>query len=105
MSSAHLAGTSLPEAERPLAIIAGGGAIPLAVADAAMRRGRHVVVFAVRGWADAAAVERYPHHWIALVQAGRFLRLARAEGCRDIVFVGTALRPPARSLRVDWTTL
>jgi len=107
MTSARSAGMSLPqaEAERPLAVIAGGGAIPLAVADAAMRHGRRVVMFAVRGWADPKAIESYPHHWIALVQAGRFLRLARAEGCRDVVFVGTAVRPPFRSLRIDWKTL
>ena len=107
MTSSRTAGTvsAQDEAERPLAIIAGGGAIPLAVAEAAMRRGRRVVMFAVRGWADPVTIQRYPHHWIALVQAGRFLRLARAEGCRDAVFVGTAVRPSFRSLRIDWTTL
>jgi DUF1009 family protein len=88
-----------------LALICGGGSIPLAVADAAIKRGRRVVLFPVRGWADPAAVERYPHHWIALVQAGRLQRLARQEGCRDIVFIGTAVRPPFRSLRLDWGTL
>jgi len=61
-------------------------------------------MFPVRGWADPA-VERYRHHWIAPVQAGRFQRLARAEGCRDIVFIGTALRPPFSALRFDWLTL
>src|SRR5947209_13758252 len=107
MTGLRAVGMSLPQAdaERPLAVIAGGGAIPLAVADAAIRHGRRVVMFGVRGWADPAAIERYPHHWIALVQAGRFLRLARAEGCRDVVFVGTAVRPPFRSLRLDWKTL
>lgn len=89
----------------PLAIIAGGGAIPLAVAEAVERRGRRVVLFPIRGWADPAAVERYPHHWIAPVQAGRFQKLARAEGCRDIVFIGTAVRPPLTALRFDWLTL
>ena len=88
----------------PLALIAGGGSIPLAVADAVQRRGRRVVLFPVRGWAEAA-VERYPHHWIAPVQAGRFRRLARSEGCRDVVFVGTAVRPPLAALRLDWLTL
>ena len=98
MTSLRPADMSVPqaEAETPLAVIAGGGAIPLAVANAAMRSGRRVVMFAVRGWADPTAVERYRHHWISLVQAGRFLRLARAEGCRDVVFVGTAVRPPFR---------
>ena len=40
-------------------------------------------MFPVRGWADPKVVERYPHHWIAIGQAGRFFRLARAEGCRE----------------------
>src|SRR4051812_26826884 len=95
----------LPAAEAsPLAIIAGGGSLPAAVAQAAQKRGRRVVMFPVRGWADAS-VETFPHHWIALVQAGRFQRLARAEGCRDVVFIGSAVRPPLRSLRIDWGTL
>ena len=72
-----------PAAEpSPLAIIAGGGSLPVAVAQAAQKRGRRVVMFPVRGWADPS-VEAFPHHWIAPVQAGRFQRLARAEGCRD----------------------
>jgi DUF1009 family protein len=94
-----------PAAEpSPLAIIAGGGSLPVAVAQAAQKRGRRVVMFPVRGWAEPS-VEAFPHHWIALVQAGRFQRLARAEGCRDVVFIGSAVRPPFRSLRVDWGTL
>lgn len=89
----------------PLAIVAGGGSVPIAVAQAVERTGRRVVLFAVRGWADPAAVETFTHHWLTLLQAGRFLRLARAEGCRDVVFVGTARRPPLRTLRIDLTTL
>jgi DUF1009 family protein len=91
--------------EGPLAIIAGGGAIPIAVADAVARRGRRVVMFPVRGWADPAAMQKYKHYSIPLAKAGLFRRLARGEGCRDVVFVGTALRPPLRALRIDWLTL
>jgi DUF1009 family protein len=106
MASLSPARSSLDaQAEAPLAIIAGGGSLPVAVAEAATRRGRRVVLFPVRGWADAAAVERYPHHWIALLQAGRFQRLARAEGCRDVVMIGTAVRPSLRTLRLDWLTV
>jgi DUF1009 family protein len=64
-----------------------------------------VVLFPVRGWADSEAITRFPHHWIALLQAGRFQRLARAEGCREVVFIGTAVRPPLRTLRLDLLTL
>ena len=88
-----------------LALIAGGGSVPVAIATAVTQQGRRVVMFPVRGWADSAAIERFPHHWIALAQAGRFMRLARKEGCREIVFIGNAVRPPLRSLRFDWTTL
>src|SRR6476646_7646697 len=89
----------------PLAIICGGGSLPYAVAEAVAGRGRGVVLFAIRGFADASAVARYPHHWFALGQAGRFRRLARAAGCRDIGFIGSLVRPPIRKVRLDWLTL
>jgi DUF1009 family protein len=89
----------------PLGVICGGGAVPLAVAEAVARRGRRVVLFALRGWGDAAAVGAYPHHWIALGQFDRFCRLAHAEGCRDIVLVGTLVRPALHEVRLDWGTV
>src|SRR6266852_488024 len=64
----------------PLGIICGAGTVPFAVADAVMRRGRPVVLFALRGWADATAVKAYAHHWIALGQFGRICRVAHQEG-------------------------
>lgn len=93
------------ETESPLAIVCGGGAIVPAVADAAVRNGRRIILFPLHGWADPAAVARYPHHWVALAQVGDLIRKARREGCRDLVFIGTAVRPPIRSLRIDWTTI
>ena len=89
----------------PLGIICGSGTIPYAVADALMRRGQPVVLFPLRGWADAVAVKAYPHHWIALGQFGRFCRLAEAQRCRDLVLVGGLIRPSIMQLRLDWGTL
>jgi DUF1009 family protein len=86
----------------PLGIVCGSGTIPFAIADAAMRRGRRVVLFPLRGWADAQAVEAYPHHWIGLGQFGRLCRLAVAEDCRDVVLVGGLVRPSITQLRLDW---
>jgi len=91
--------------EGPLAIICGGGALPFAVADAVMRRGRGVVLFPVRGWVDPQAVARYPHHFIEIGRYARFHRLATAAGCRDLVMIGTVLRPALRDIRFDWETL
>ncbi len=93
------------DGESPLALIAGGGSIPITVANAVERRGRRVVLFPVHGWADPAAIGKFKHYWLPLAKAGLFRRRARAEGCRDVVFVGTAARPALRSLRVDWLTL
>ena len=89
----------------PLAIICGGGSFPGAVADAVARRGRRPVLFGIKGWADPKLVERYAHHWIALGQAGRFFRLARAEHCREVLFIGALLRPPLTQIRLDWQTV
>ena len=91
--------------EGPLAIICGGGALPFAVADAVMRRGRSVVLFPVRGWVDPKAVAPYPHHFIELGRYGRFHHQATAAGCRDLVMIGTVLRPALRDIRFDWQAL
>ena len=77
----------------PLAMICGGGSLPLAVAESVSKSGRRVVLFPIRGTADGLAVERFPHHWIYIGQLSKFLRTARAEGCREVVFIGALVRP------------
>jgi len=94
----------VPSADEPIAIVCGGGSLPLAVADAATKRGRRVVMLAVRGFADPQ-VERFRCHWIGLGQLGRVFKLLRAEACRDIVFIGGMLRPALGTLRLDWTAV
>jgi DUF1009 family protein len=89
----------------PIAIICGGGSFPGAVAEAIVRRGRQPVMFALKGWADPAIVARYRHHWIAIGQVGRFIRLAQSEHCHDVLLIGTLLRPPLRQIRLDWQTI
>jgi DUF1009 family protein len=88
-----------------LAIVCGAGSLPYAVADAVIGRGRRVMLFPLRGWADAQAVQRYPHRWLALGRFGEALRELQTHGCRDIVFIGQLVRPALRDLRFDWTTL
>jgi DUF1009 family protein len=89
------------ESANALAIVCGGGHLPFAVADAAIGRGRRVVLFALRGWADPKRVAAYPHHWTWMGQLGRFVRLATKEGCRDIVFIGSVVRPSFWQMRPD----
>lgn len=92
-------------AEGPLVIICGGGTLPFDVAEAVTRGGRQVVIYALNGWADAARVSAYPHRWGAIGQLGRFKEFAREHGCRDIVLIGSLLRPALSQVRFDWGTL
>src|SRR6476620_11151235 len=83
----------------PLALICGGGTLPLAVADSAAKRGRDLLLFPIWGHAESAMVERYPHHWLRIGQFGAFTRLAKAAGCREVVWIGAMIRPTLWSLR------
>jgi UDP-2,3-diacylglucosamine hydrolase len=94
-----------PNASPPVGLIAAGGAMPFAVADSLRARGVASVLFALRGVCDADKVERFRHHWISVGELGRATRLFRAEGCRDLVFIGSLVRPALSEIRLDWGTL
>jgi len=93
------------EISSPIGLIAGGGVMPFAVADSLRARGLDPVLFALKGACDPVAVERYRHHWISVGQVGRAIRLFRAESCRDLLFIGTLVRPALSEIRLDWGTL
>lgn len=79
--------------------------MPFAVADSLAARGIRPVLFAIKGACDAAKVERYSHHWISVGQLGRATRLLREEGCRDLIFIGSLVRPALSEIRFDLGTL
>jgi DUF1009 family protein len=89
----------------PVGLIAGGGVMPFAVADSLTARGIHPVLFALKGACDPERVVRFRHHWISVGQIGRAVKLFRAENCRDLVFIGTLVRPALSEIRLDWGTL
>src|SRR5579863_4451805 len=89
----------------PVGVIAGGGAMPFAVADSLKARGLDPILFALKGVCDPTAAERFRHHWIAVGQYGRAKKLFRAENCKNLVFIGTLVRPSLSEIRLDWATL
>jgi DUF1009 family protein len=89
----------------PLALICGGGSLALAVADSVTARGRHVLLFPLRGAANPTDFDGRPCHWLHLGQGGTFVRIARAAGCRDVVFIGSLVRPAFWQIRPDFKTL
>jgi DUF1009 family protein len=94
-----------PQLSSPVGLIAAGGVMPFAVADSLRQRGVDSVLFALKGICDPKRVERFRHHWISVGQLGRATRLFRAEGCRDLVFIGNLVRPALSEIRLDWGTL
>jgi DUF1009 family protein len=93
------------EISSPVGLIAAGGVMPFAVADSLAARGIDPVLFALRGACDPVAVARFRHHWISVGQLGRAIKLFRSENCRDLVFIGTLVRPALSEIRLDWGTL
>jgi DUF1009 family protein len=89
----------------PVGLIAAGGVMPFAVADSLAARGIDAVLFALKGACDPVAVERFRHHWISIGQFGRAEKLFRTENCRDLVFIGSLMRPALSEIRLDWGTL
>src|SRR6266568_6916963 len=89
----------------PIGLIAAGGVMPFAVADSLIARGINPVFFALEGACDPVRVERFRHHWISIGQLGKATKLFRAENCRDLVFIGTLVRPALSEIRLDWGTL
>ena len=79
--------------------------MPFAVADSLAARAVAFVLFALRGVCDAEKVERFRHHWISIGELGRATRLFRAEGCLELVFIGSLVRPALSEIRLDWRTL
>jgi len=83
-----------------LGIIAGGGELPIAVAESAVEAGRPVFVIALRGSADEA-ITRFPHEWAGLGEVGKTLKLLREHNCSDITLIGRVARPRFSDIKVD----
>lgn len=89
----------------PVGLIAGGGGLPFAVADVLRGRGVEPVIFAIEGFCDSAPLSRYRHHLWPLGKFGRLARLLRAENCRDVLLLGSLVRPSLKDMRFDWGAL
>lgn len=83
-----------------LGIIAGGGELPVAVADAARMAGREVFVLALRGSAGEE-IARFPHEWNALGEIGRAIKLLRAHNVSEVLMAGQVERPRFADLKLD----
>jgi DUF1009 family protein len=83
-----------------IGILAGGGRLPLMIAESAAARGVQVHIVAIRGEADPE-IARYPHTWVNWGQIGRMLAILRREGGEQLVIAGGVRRPDFWQIRPD----
>ena len=84
-----------------LGIIAGGGDLPLKVAEAARRAGRPVYVAVLEGHGDPALFTHLPHEVFRWGRAASMLAALKAAGARQLVLAGRVTRPSLLSLRPE----
>lgn len=88
-----------------LGLVAGGGALPLALARRCTAAGRPLFVIRLRGFADAPGLDAFPGAEAGLAELGRCLELLRAAGCRAVCFAGVVARPDFAKLKPDLRAL
>ncbi len=85
-----------------LAVIAGGGALPLRIADACREHRNGVFVIGLTGWAEPEDLAPFDHDWASVGEIGKILKLCAGRGCDAVTFAGIVRRPDFSSLKVDW---
>jgi hypothetical protein len=85
---------------RKLGLIAGGGGLPLALADHCQRTGRPYFVIRLKGFADPP-LESHPGEDAGIAEIGRIVRIAKAAGCEALCFAGIVRRPDFAALKPD----
>jgi UDP-2,3-diacylglucosamine hydrolase len=85
---------------RRIGILAGGGRLPVLLAESLTVRGVGVHIIGLEGEADAA-IAGFSHSWVRWGEIGRMLTTLRQEGCRELVIAGAVRRPDIWKLRPD----
>jgi DUF1009 family protein len=89
----------------PVALIAGSGTLPFAVASSLKKRGIEPIFYAIKSFCDPERVKAFRHSWIPIGRFGVLMSAMRAEGVHDIIFIGSLIRPALSEVRLDWTTM
>ena len=84
-----------------LAILAGGGALPVRLAEACEREGAPFAVIRLAGYADEGTA-RFGGPECGIAEVGKCVRLMRQAGCDALVMAGVVARPDLSALAPDW---
>ena len=101
MSSSGRRGKS----DRRVAVIAGGGRLPVQVVETLQLTGHNPFVVAIEGEADAA-LERFDHETVYPAHVGRLLATLKRIGASEVVMIGgVKSRPKIMRAIPDWATI
>ena len=84
-----------------LGLIAGGGDLPLAVAERCEAEGRPFYVVRLDGFADPH-LARWPGQDFGMAQIGAILKALKAAGCGAVCLAGIVNRPDFKTLKPDF---
>ena len=85
---------------RKLGLIAGGGGLPLEIAQACTAAERPLFVVRIKGSADKD-LEDFPGAESGIAELGRSIKLMKQAGCEAICFAGQVNRPDFAALKPD----
>jgi len=85
---------------RKLGLIAGGGGLPLALAEHCREAGRPYFVIRLKGFAEPP-LDAHPGEIAGIAEIGRIVRLTRDAGCEALCFAGIVRRPDFAALKPD----
>ena len=83
-----------------IGILAGGGRLPLMIAESVTARGQQVHIVAIEGEADPE-IARFPHTWVNWGQIGRMVATLHEQGAAELVIAGAVTRPDLWRIRPD----
>lgn len=83
-----------------LGLIAGGGNLPVEIAQHCERAGRPFFIVRLKGF-SGPDIARYPGADIGLAELGKCFKALKRAGCKAVTLVGTVDRPDFKSLAPD----
>jgi DUF1009 family protein len=84
-----------------LGLIAGGGALPRAVAEAVRATGRAVFVVPLVGSVSEDWVKDFPHEFLSPGEPGRIIKALKGAGAGDVLLAGRVDRPKFSEMKLD----
>lgn len=84
-----------------LGLIAGGGELPRAVAEAARFAGRDVFVVPLVGSVSEDWVKDFPHEFLSPGEPGRIIKALKGAGAADVLLAGRVDRPKFSEMKLD----